>query len=129
MQTLAHELILHAQRNRAGDDLGHQLCIRRKRLAQPPEIAQVRTHGDRKSTRLNSSHTVISYAVFCLKKKHTECRYMTHKRIQCSRSCAHPPPVNDTARPSDVTIKHTSVGDLLGVIILSTRPTRLVTCR
>ena len=24
---------------------------------------------DRKSTRLNSSHTVISYAVFCLKKK------------------------------------------------------------
>src|SRR5438034_3273646 len=27
------------------------------------------TFGDRKSTRLNSSHTVISYAVFCLKKK------------------------------------------------------------
>src|SRR5438034_2640655 len=26
-------------------------------------------YGDRKSTRLNSSHTVISYAVFCLKKK------------------------------------------------------------
>src|SRR5260221_7559946 len=26
---------------------------------------------DRKSTRLNSSHTVISYAVFCLKKKKT----------------------------------------------------------
>src|ERR1039457_4021194 len=25
-------------------------------------------HGDRKSTRLNSSHLVISYAVFCLKK-------------------------------------------------------------
>src|SRR3954463_15213134 len=25
--------------------------------------------GDRKSTRLNSSHTIISYAVFCLKKK------------------------------------------------------------
>src|SRR5882672_12087165 len=28
-----------------------------------------RLHADRKSTRLNSSHTVISYAVFCLKKK------------------------------------------------------------
>src|SRR5256885_8676651 len=27
------------------------------------------TAGDRKSTRLNSSHLVISYAVFCLKKK------------------------------------------------------------
>src|SRR5688500_19577366 len=29
----------------------------------------VRKHADRKSTRLNSSHLVISYAVFCLKKK------------------------------------------------------------
>src|SRR5256885_3892330 len=28
-------------------------------------------HGDRKSTRLNSSHLVISYAVFCLKKKNS----------------------------------------------------------
>src|SRR2546426_7875591 len=28
--------------------------------------------GDRKSTRLNSSHLVISYAVFCLKKKKVE---------------------------------------------------------
>src|SRR5256885_9591437 len=30
---------------------------------------QVRAPKDRKSTRLNSSHLVISYAVFCLKKK------------------------------------------------------------
>src|SRR3989454_3118380 len=30
---------------------------------------QRRDQGDRKSTRLNSSHLVISYAVFCLKKK------------------------------------------------------------
>src|SRR2546426_4148406 len=29
----------------------------------------VKVHLDRKSTRLNSSHLVISYAVFCLKKK------------------------------------------------------------
>src|SRR5258708_17730443 len=29
----------------------------------------VKTRGDRKSTRLNSSHQIISYAVFCLKKK------------------------------------------------------------
>src|SRR5258708_2960127 len=29
-----------------------------------------RAHQDRKSTRLNSSHQIISYAVFCLKKKH-----------------------------------------------------------
>src|SRR5690606_41190960 len=31
--------------------------------------ARRRTDGDRKSTRLNSSHVKISYAVFCLKKK------------------------------------------------------------
>src|SRR3989454_4388729 len=31
--------------------------------------------GDRKSTRLNSSHLVISYAVFCLKKKKKQRRY------------------------------------------------------
>src|SRR5438034_2201790 len=37
----------------------------------PSLIASTRTwrREDRKSTRLNSSHTVISYAVFCLKKK------------------------------------------------------------
>src|SRR5438034_3173739 len=34
-------------------------------------LAGSRPFGDRKSTRLNSSHTVISYAVFCLKKKTT----------------------------------------------------------
>src|SRR2546427_7938185 len=32
-------------------------------------IKQYRGEGDRKSTRLNSSHSQISYAVFCLKKK------------------------------------------------------------
>src|SRR2546426_6676140 len=32
---------------------------------------------DRKSTRLNSSHLVISYAVFCLKKKKTALTYHT----------------------------------------------------
>src|SRR5436190_4643066 len=32
------------------------------------DISNWRITGDRKSTRLNSSHTVISYAVFCLKK-------------------------------------------------------------
>src|SRR6266481_8864109 len=37
------------------------------RLAPPPSPHPPR--GDRKSTRLNSSHSSISYAVFCLKKK------------------------------------------------------------
>src|SRR5256885_6380922 len=35
-------------------------------------ILSPRRSSDRKSTRLNSSHLVISYAVFCLKKKHNE---------------------------------------------------------
>src|SRR5256885_6920428 len=39
-------------------------------------IYTVAEPGDRKSTRLNSSHLVISYAVFCLKKKTKE--YHTH---------------------------------------------------
>src|SRR5438034_5074398 len=44
------------------------------------------SHLDRKSTRLNSSHTVISYAVFCLKKKnhntfdHYRCIRLNHPR-------------------------------------------------
>src|SRR5947207_11162291 len=35
----------------------------------PDGTGAVAVPGDRKSTRLNSSHTVISYAVLCLKKK------------------------------------------------------------
>src|SRR5438132_6182708 len=35
-------------------------------------LSGARHEQDRKSTRLNSSHTVISYAVFCLKKKKRE---------------------------------------------------------
>src|SRR5688572_31761164 len=34
-----------------------------------PKLATLLTWADRKSTRLNSSHSQISYAVFCLKKK------------------------------------------------------------
>src|SRR5436190_9224186 len=39
---------------------------------------------DRKSTRLNSSHTVISYAVFCLKKKKKKAN--THKKTQIKKN-------------------------------------------
>src|SRR5438552_18420595 len=38
-----------------------------ERLA--PDVIVIIAYGDRKSTRLNSSHQIISYAVFCLKKK------------------------------------------------------------
>src|SRR5438034_1980679 len=39
------------------------------RSYRPEELFDTTGRLDRKSTRLNSSHTVISYAVFCLKKK------------------------------------------------------------
>src|SRR5215204_7285278 len=42
----------------------------RWRAGRPPGCRPAgAVRSDRKSTRLNSSHTVISYAVFCLKKK------------------------------------------------------------
>src|SRR5207245_11806868 len=44
------------------------------RLRELPERARAARHGDRKSTRLNSSHGSISYAVFCLTKKKLENR-------------------------------------------------------
>src|SRR5690625_6129622 len=40
-----------------------------KRYIQRLQVAQRAPQSDRKSTRLNSSHVAISYAVFCLKKK------------------------------------------------------------
>src|SRR2546430_13368866 len=44
--------------------------LRPVRVGQPPAGVEQEGEGqDRKSTRLNSSHSQISYAVFCLKKK------------------------------------------------------------
>src|SRR5690625_5340476 len=40
---------------------------------------------DRKSTRLNSSHVAISYAVFCLKKKKKQTTNITNREIQQSK--------------------------------------------
>src|SRR2546428_5143332 len=53
-----------------------------------------RAHGDRKSTRLNSSHDQISYAVFCLKKKKqqtTTAAQFAHHLIN-----SPPPPISST---------------------------------
>src|SRR5258708_15289186 len=49
--------------------------VRRYRGPEPLEGAQMARTAtlDRKSTRLNSSHQIISYAVFCLKKKKKVC--------------------------------------------------------
>src|SRR5438445_8418762 len=57
------EAILHAAR---GKNQHHQKEERESREYSSERAAAV---ADRKSTRLNSSHANISYAVFCLKKK------------------------------------------------------------
>src|SRR5256885_1294045 len=50
--------------------LGMGLCsLLPSLILRMPVMVAWSTPGDRKSTRLNSSHLVISYAVFCLKKK------------------------------------------------------------
>src|SRR2546430_8481016 len=48
-----------------------------------------RCDRDRKSTRLNSSHSQISYAVFCLKKKNNALPVRTAVGIQCCMSNCH----------------------------------------
>src|SRR5687768_18166170 len=50
------------------DDHHHRVVLELNRVERPGAQAR-KAHEDRKSTRLNSSHGYISYAVFCLKKK------------------------------------------------------------
>src|SRR2546422_7636139 len=58
-----------------------------ERMGTPASINASEPPQDRKSTRLNSSHGYISYAVFCLKKKKK-----TSKRLQnSSGGTAHAP--------------------------------------
>src|SRR5256885_10388598 len=63
-------LFLHAARAHAVQLLRADIRDRRDKSAKFIHGEQ-RFAKDRKSTRLNSSHLVISYAVFCLKKKNT----------------------------------------------------------
>src|SRR5256885_6179897 len=53
----------------ASPHLGYRLINTPDRLLADDLVARLGKTRDRKSTRLNSSHLVISYAVFCLKKK------------------------------------------------------------
>src|SRR5690606_40987043 len=72
------------RRCRGGRQLGRRRQHAHGRVG--PGRGRTRRHGrrDRKSTRLNSSHVKISYAVFCLKKKTTHGKLTvarrTHKR-------------------------------------------------
>src|SRR2546430_11169687 len=50
---------------------------RRERCGRQGDLRRLSSRPDRKSTRLNSSHSQISYAVFCLKKKKSGKREFT----------------------------------------------------
>src|SRR5437588_7279420 len=79
---------------------GHMSLIRRAR--EQCEIVVVWLFvKDRKSTRLNSSHTVISYAVFCLKKK--------TQRTKCS-SCGKPFLIDRPCKCAVEQFEHTESG-------------------
>src|SRR3712207_7695203 len=68
--------------DRVADREGHvhhgDHVVHGPRLAAGAARLGERTHllADRKSTRLNSSHANISYAVFCLKNKHQSLQYL-----------------------------------------------------
>src|SRR2546422_7605589 len=70
-------LALHARRRlefrRGGTDQVH----RRRRNCSVHRVFCADSLSDRKSTRLNSSHGYISYAVFCLKKKKKKTNNLT----------------------------------------------------
>src|SRR2546427_9489040 len=53
----------------------------KKRLFKAGGIGCVAGGADRKSTRLNSSHSQISYAVFCLKKKKKSAHLTTREHV------------------------------------------------
>src|SRR5438034_6726290 len=57
--------------------------------AAPEDLGAREGLADRKSTRLNSSHTVISYAVFCLKKKKKQKKPQTEQQDQRSDERLH----------------------------------------
>src|SRR2546430_13359457 len=79
--------------------LAHDLVGERLELPQcgdREEQADGHGQGDRKSTRLNSSHSQISYAVFCLKKKKKDnLRHST--LLSCASHCDHTTTVHQLA--------------------------------
>src|SRR2546426_4036626 len=69
--------------NRVAPKLSEQLALNFNSL-HPLGIRR-NVHRDRKSTRLNSSHLVISYAVFCLKKKNMNLLPMNTRAAQLAK--------------------------------------------
>src|SRR3712207_8884669 len=73
--TLFRSTLDQTRRERLLDQRAQPLVVGRVGVEHVPGEGlhhfRYRRHLDRKSTRLNSSHANISYAVFCLKKKRT----------------------------------------------------------
>src|SRR3712207_8361478 len=78
----------------------HSAMIRADGSVDPSSTIQT----DRKSTRLNSSHANISYAVFCLKKKH-----------RCNASIPSPRPTREIMLTYSQTLQTTASIVRLGV--------------
>src|SRR5438034_5726585 len=57
-----------------------QIRLQKEAAIKAQDYEKAAALRDRKSTRLNSSHTVTSYAVFCLKKKIPDTKATTHIR-------------------------------------------------
>src|SRR5258707_506571 len=57
----------------------------RLRPQRQPEVRRRRELADRKSTRLNSSHANISYAVFCLKKKKRHAEHLNDETVSTEK--------------------------------------------
>src|SRR2546426_5108368 len=57
-------------------------ALSRKQARQLVRHRHIQVNEDRKSTRLNSSHLVISYAVFCLKKKKKKMKKKGHHHMK-----------------------------------------------
>src|SRR3989442_9116862 len=95
-----------------GDDSRRRLAPDLVELATRRGLAHdgaVRT-PDRKSTRLNSSHVRISYAVFCLKKKKTNmCGNDTRMPLDNGRTARHLQP-GERLTPRSATMPHLPEG-------------------
>src|SRR5438034_8251307 len=93
MRTLARARFVRVSARKArlvldqirGKSVGEALATLQYTPRAAARIVEKVLRSDRKSTRLNSSHTVISYAVFCLKKKKKKTKHTKtykHKNSQ-----------------------------------------------
>src|SRR2546430_7778234 len=84
---------------RRSSDLMDEIARSLAAVGLPPAFHEAAREIDRKSTRLNSSHSQISYAVFCLKKKKLEMSSNMHG------PCHPTPPSRRTVTTIDLSLQ------------------------